>query len=38
MKTVKAGNREHFLGNQGKDVKQQKMFTANDKQYTVYQF
>ena len=32
MKAVKAGNHEHFLGNQGKDVKQQKMFTANDKQ------
>ena len=28
-------NTNVFLWNEGKDVKQQKSFTANDKQYTV---
>ena len=32
---VKAGNCETFFENEGKDVKQQKNFTANNKQYTV---
>ena len=34
-KFVKAGNHEHFLWNEGKDVEQWKFFTATDKQYTV---
>ena len=34
-KLVKAGNCERFFGNEGKDMKQQKFFTANNKQYMV---
>ena len=33
---VKAGNCKDFLGNEGKDVKQQNIFTVNNKHYTVY--
>ena len=36
MKACKAGNHECFLGNEGKDVEQQKFFTTNNKQYTVH--
>ena len=32
---LKAGNCESFFGNEGKDVKQRKFFTANNLQYTV---
>ena len=32
-KLVKAGNRESFFGNEGKDVRQQNFFTLNDYQY-----
>ena len=33
-KLVIAGNYEHFFGNEGKDIKQWKYFTANNKQCT----
>ena len=32
LNTIKAGNHEHFSWNEGKDVRQRKFFTANDKQ------
>ena len=32
VNTVKAGNCECFFGNEGKDVKQRKFFTTNNKQ------
>ena len=34
-KLVEAGNREHYFGNEGKNMEQQKFFTVNNKQYTV---
>ena len=33
---MKAGNCEGFFGNEGKDVKQQKFFIMNNKQYMVH--
>ena len=35
-KLVKAINRDHFFGNEGKDKEQQKYFTVNNKQYMVH--
>ena len=34
-KLVKAGNYKRFFGNEGKDVKEQKFFNVNNKQYMV---
>ena len=38
MNTVKSDNHENFLGNEGRNVKQQNFFTANKKQYTVCKY
>ena len=35
MNTMKARNCENFLGNEGKDMKQQNFFTVNNRQHMV---
>ena len=38
MKACKAGNHKSIFKNEGNNMKQQKFFTTNNKQYTVHAF
>ena len=38
MKACKAGNHKNILKNEGNNMKQQKFFTTNNKQYMVHAF